>query len=262
MKERADDIPSYVAELFAAERQAPRPSAEVERRVRGKVAITLAATAAGTATLGASSAAAATAGVSVKATGLALGIKLSVVAVSVGVVGAAGGIAWRQHVAARPSPAAVTRPVASHRGAAPLRPSVSPLPEVTAPVAEAPVPAESPQPAPTTAKSAARPARATEVAARDEGNDRGNLALESPLIDQSRRSIETHYPAQALARLAEHQRKFPHGQLEEEREALWVQALVASGNADSARAHAAEFRRRFPRSIQLPVVEAALLPIE
>ena len=261
MKERADDIPSYMAELFAAERQAPRPSAEVERRVRGKVTMTLAA-AAGTGTLGASSAAAATAGVSVKATGLALGIKLSVVAVSVGVVGAAGSLAWHQRVAERPSPAAITLPVASHRGVARTRAVVLPLPEVAEPAAESPVPAEPARPASTASKPAVRPARTTEPALRDEGNGQGNLTLESPLIDQARRSIETHYPAQALARLEEHQRRFPHGQLEEEREALWVQALVASGKADSARAHAAELRRRFPRSIQLRVVEAALSSIE
>ena len=266
MKPRADDIPSYVAELFAAERQAPRPSAEVERRVRGKVAITLAAAAAGTATLGASSAAAGTVAVSAKVTGLALGIKLSVVAVSVAVVGAAGGIAWRQPVATRPSPAAVVRPVPSHRIAAPARPSVSPLPEVAAPVAEAPIPAEPPHATPTVAKPAVRPARATGAVARDEdniqGNNRGSLAEESPLIDQARRSIETHYPVQALARLEEHKRRFPRGQLEEEREALWVQALVARGNTDAARARAVEFRDRFPHSIQLSIVEAAVSSME
>jgi hypothetical protein len=262
MKARADDVPSYVAELLAAERQAPHPSVEVERRVRGKVALTLAATAAGTATLGASSATAATAAVSAKATGLALGIKLSVVAVSVGVVGAAGGIAWRQHVAARAATAAIARPLLSHRGAVPAQPSVSPQPEVVVPEVTETSAAEPVRPPPTAAKRAIRPARPAELAAEEEGSEQGNLAMESPLIDQARRGIETHYPSQALERLEEHQRRFPHGQLEEEREALWVQALVASGKTDSARAHAAEFRRRFPRSIQLPVVEAAIASIE
>ena len=251
MKVEADDIPSYVDELFAAERQAPRPSIEVERRVRGKVTITL----------GASSATAATASVSVKATWLALGIKLSVVAVSVGAVGAAGGIAWRRHVAERPRPAAVTQPVAFHRGVAPRTAVVSPLPEVPAAVAVAPVPAEAARPAPTANRPAVRP-RSSVAEVRNAGRDQGNLTVESPLIDRARAGIETHDPARALAQLEEHKRRFPHGQLEEEREALWVQVLVESGNADRARAQAAEFRRRFPRSIQLPIVEAAVSSIE
>jgi hypothetical protein len=62
--------------------------------------------------------------------------------------------------------------------------------------------------------------------------------------------------------LGRHARKFPNGQLEEEREALWVQALVASGDAGSARARGELFRRRFPRSIQLPIVDAALASME
>ena len=90
------------------------------------------------------------------------------------------------------------------------------------------------------------------------GETAAYLAQESPLLDLARRRIEGHDPAQAMALLAQHARRFPRGQLEEEREALWIQALVASGDGERARARELEFRRRFPHSIQLYVVEAAL----
>src|ERR1017187_6654126 len=87
--------PSYVAELLEAERQAPRPPMDIERRVRGRVAATLVASAAGATSLAASSAAATVAGVSVKVGGIAsLGVKLSVLVVGVGVLGTAGWGGW------------------------------------------------------------------------------------------------------------------------------------------------------------------------
>jgi hypothetical protein len=46
--------------------------------------------------------------------------------------------------------------------------------------------------------------------------------------------------------------------MEEEREALWVQVLVAQGHGPEARQYAAAFQKRFPHSIQLEVVSAAL----
>jgi hypothetical protein len=271
MREPSGELPSYVAELLEAERHAPRPSAETERRVRGRVAATLALTAAGATSLAASSAVASTAaGVSAKIGGLALGIKVSAVVVGVGVLGTAGGIAWRHQVVAKARPDNVVHAVASHARAAPAKVSVRPLPDVVEPAVATetpapPGPVREPESAPVAngaPKLLGRSPRTTEAAARDEGNDRGTLADESPLLDRARASIETHYPAQALALLGEHKRRFPHGQLEEEREALWVQALVASGKAEDARARAAEFRRRFPRSIQLPIVEAAVLSNE
>ena len=51
-------------------------------------------------------------------------------------------------------------------------------------------------------------------------------------------------PAEAIAALERHAHTFPAGQLEEEREALWIQALVAAGDGAGARARAERFRRR------------------
>jgi len=270
MREPSDAIPSYVAELFEAERQAPRPSAEVERRVRGRVAASLCLTAAGATSLAASSAAASAVAVSAKAGGLALAIKASMVVVGVGVLGTASGIAWRNQMARKPKPESPTHVVASHPRSAPGKAAGKPRPEIV----EAPARPEMPalpepvrplQSAPAAdpgAKAPGRPTRAREAVAWEGSNEPGRLAEESSLLDKARASLETRYPAQALALLDEHKRRFPHGQLEEEREALWVQALVASGSLHDARARAVEFRRRFPRGIQLPVVKAAVLSID
>jgi hypothetical protein len=62
----------------------------------------------------------------------------------------------------------------------------------------------------------------------------------------------------ALIPLARHASGFPRGQLVEEREGMWVKALVLAGRPAAARARAESFRRRFPHSLFLPAVDAAL----
>jgi outer membrane protein assembly factor BamD (BamD/ComL family) len=81
---------------------------------------------------------------------------------------------------------------------------------------------------------------------------------ENTLIEAARTALEAQDSPSAIAFLERHARLHPTGQMEEEREALWVRALAAEGDGVDARARAAHFRRRFPRSIQLQVVSAAL----
>ena len=50
----------------------------------------------------------------------------------------------------------------------------------------------------------------------------------------------------------------PNGELAEEREGLLVQALVGAEKHDQAREKAAEFKRRYPRSLFAPVVDQAI----
>ena len=59
----------------------------------------------------------------------------------------------------------------------------------------------------------------------------------------------------ALALVAEHARRFPHGPLAEECEALRVESLLAIGHAEEARRAGVSFARRFPRSVLLPRIE-------
>ena len=90
------------------------------------------------------------------------------------------------------------------------------------------------------------------------GSPGNSLAAERSLLDIARSAFGRGEGDAALAALARHERAFPNGQLAEEREALAVRCLVLTSRADEARARGARFRRRYPTSVMLPAVEAAL----
>jgi hypothetical protein len=84
------------------------------------------------------------------------------------------------------------------------------------------------------------------------------LAEERAVIEMARSALARREPALALTHLENHGARFPSGQLAEEREALWVSALVAAGRKPEAKARAAAFSLRFPQSLLGPsVAEAA-----
>lgn len=64
-------------------------------------------------------------------------------------------------------------------------------------------------------------------------------------------------PAIALQHLEEHARRFPHGVMEEEREAARIVALCQVGRADEARTLAARFLSERPTSPLAARVRAA-----
>jgi hypothetical protein len=277
MMSPSNKLPSYVSELLAAERAAPRPSVETERRVRARIAATVVASAGATTLAATTAQAAAMAGVAVKTSGLGvLGAKLSVLALGVGMLGTAGIVTYRHRadVAARTAVAAravAHKPASSrprHPGGSQVPPEMPPAVAVTAD--ETPLPAGPPVlPAPVAPlarlehparPAVARPARPAEPTAVEPERD-GTLAGESPLIEGARVRIGQGDAGGALALLAAHARRYARGQLEEEREALWVQALVREGAVGEARVRAAEFERRFPHSIQLATVRAAVSSI-
>jgi outer membrane protein assembly factor BamD (BamD/ComL family) len=84
------------------------------------------------------------------------------------------------------------------------------------------------------------------------------LAEEARLLESARDAIARHDADGALAAALAHERRFPAGQLQTQREVLFVQALVLAGRTDEARARATRFRQRFPDSILLPVIDRAL----
>jgi len=84
------------------------------------------------------------------------------------------------------------------------------------------------------------------------------IASERRLLDRARQALRRGAHGQARAALDAHRRRFPGGQLEEERESLTVRLLVATGQLERARAAARRFRRRFPRSILLPALDTIL----
>lgn len=124
-----------------------------------------------------------------------------------------------------------------------------------------PVPPPTP-PAPSSRHGGVRAERASAnqpaPAAKDDRDT--DLARERALIETARTAL-SRQQADAIDLLLRHEQQFPRGRLAEERESLLVQALLQAGRIDEARRRGARFRARFPRSLLLPVVDAALRSI-
>jgi hypothetical protein len=125
---------------------------------------------------------------------------------------------------------------------------VAPAPERTAPPAYARrrggyEPLLVPAPA-TSARSAAVPGE--------------QLARERVLLDAARGALERQDGEAVLAAADEHERMYPNGMLAQEREAMAVRALVLLDRPDEARARVQRFRARFPDSVLLPAMSAAV----
>src|SRR5262249_46233092 len=85
-----------------------------------------------------------------------------------------------------------------------------------------------------------------------------DLAAERAVIERARSALARGDGQGALVPIAQHERGFARGQLVEEREALAVEALVTAGRVQEAAERAARFRKAFPNSLLLPVVDQAL----
>lgn len=88
------------------------------------------------------------------------------------------------------------------------------------------------------------------------------LKQEQLLLDTARTALISQRATEALEALERHRRAFPTGTLAEQREALTVQALAASGDVAGAKIKAAAFLQRYPQSVYGPMVEAAISPAE
>jgi hypothetical protein len=102
---------------------------------------------------------------------------------------------------------------------------------------------------------------APRVTPRGAASTTSSLSAERVLLDEARSALATGDAARALGLVDAHARRFSRPQLSEEREALAVQALVALGRYDEARARAARFRAAAPNSLFLPAIEASLASI-
>jgi hypothetical protein len=92
----------------------------------------------------------------------------------------------------------------------------------------------------------------------DETRDEA-LAAESRLVDTARSALAHGDFVAALVAVTNHERRFPSGQLAEEREALQIQALAGAHQDSEARTRAEAFRARYPESFFLPLVNRALM---
>jgi hypothetical protein len=98
-----------------------------------------------------------------------------------------------------------------------------------------------------------RPAAAGRTAASRPGQE------SAMLLERARAAVARGRGDDALAALAAQRLDDPGGRYAEERQALEVQALVSLGRRSEASQRARAFERRFPESIFLPVVEAAVM---
>lgn len=172
------------------------------------------------------------------------------IAVGALAIGSAGGGVVGHEIAER----AAEKRAASIVALAPV--SASPVLPVTPP----PAPSASsvdvlalPSSAPVVA-SAARPHPS--AAPRETGDD--DLAAELAFVQMARTSLARQNFRAALDATEQHAGKFPSGHLAEERESLAIQALVGAGRDAEARTRAARFRAKYPHSLLLPAVEAAV----
>lgn len=77
------------------------------------------------------------------------------------------------------------------------------------------------------------------------------------VLQRARAAVASGQFSTALEAIAEHQRRFPAGLLQEEREALRVKALAGLGETEDARKAARRFRERFPNSVLSPRLDEA-----
>jgi hypothetical protein len=175
----------------------------------------------------------------VAAAGRARTLGMPTVAIACLAFVAGGAVGAWLHAAFAPSPP--PRIVYVDRVAVPP----TPLPAPTSTRAEIePIPSALEATAPRT--SSAAPGRASQ------------LLAERILLDEARAELAQGDTARAIDRLERHRRTYPVPMLGEERDAMWIEALVKAGRYDEARARAATFRRRSPHSIFSSMVESAL----
>ncbi|MBX7114927.1 MAG: hypothetical protein K1X64_11425 [Myxococcaceae bacterium] len=170
------------------------------------------------------------------------GIPISIAALTVGV---GSGILVGRATAPEPVPviAEATPPPVS-----PARPETPPPPAADPQEQREPVKSEPPSRKTETKRQADMAGSTRDV----------SLADERALIEIARTALAKRQTGKALETLQAHAEKFSTGQLVEERESLWVQALVNAGEKAQALKKAEAFRQRFPDSMLLPAVDAAL----
>lgn len=87
---------------------------------------------------------------------------------------------------------------------------------------------------------------------------RAPIELERLLVEQATSALGRGQGADALAACAEHEKRFPAGQLAEEREIVAIRALVLMGRKAEAVSRADEFRTKYSESLLSDVVNEAV----
>ena len=247
-----NDLGPEARSMLEAARGAEAPSRAERDRIKHAVLLRVA-------TVGAVSAASMAAG---GAAAMSVAAKITVAALTVAVLG--GGTAavwtWKAHT---PLPAAPTRAALSHTArrtppAPPVQPTVAPEPPAF-------VEAPRPQPLPSEVRrrevvrgearrpNAAPVAESTPVPA----PTLDSLDPELTALRQAQEDLRAGLPAQALRRLAEYDRRFGKGTLNQERQAIGAIALCQLRPGPAAQVQAERFLRAVPESPLAERVRAA-----
>ena len=141
-----------------------------------------------------------------------------------------------------PSTPALTSPSAAS-SSLPATVDPSSLPRVDA--TPAPSAPSAPNASVASAKSAHAPASA------------GDAEAERLLLETARAAMRRGDAAGALRLLRDHESRYPHGQLREERDGMVVSALGLLGRAEEAEKAAARFKKNYPMSLQGAAVPPA-----
>ena len=132
------------------------------------------------------------------------------------------------------------------------RPPPLPVPAPSAFPATHPEPeAERAAPPPLASSRSAAP----RASASTSGDPLASLAEQQALLDVARAAFARGDNPATLRTLTTHAARFPKSVLAEEREALQIKALAESDRVPEARALAARFRARHPRSLLLPSIK-------
>lgn len=230
--------PELSSLLRSADPEAPPPAARARLGARLEQAV-VAASVAGVAGV---------VGVAASHAASSLRAKLTLVAAGLVLGGGAGSVITYGVLASRPAQIVYVEraPVAST--AAPPAP-----PEYATPPVEAPSPSAAPAPS-----SAPSQVASSEVAPVTSAT----FAAERRLLDDARTAYMRGDDETALAKLESHAAQFSKGRLAEEREALAIRVLVHAGRTREARARGKAFEARYPSSLMLPAVQAALRSID
>jgi hypothetical protein len=238
-----NDLGPEARSLLEAARGADAPTRADRARIKHAVALRVA-------TVGAASMAAG------GAVAMTLATKVTVAALTVAVLGGGSASlwAWKAHTAAPP---AVLHPTTPRRSAS-RTPPARPFSSVAAP--EAPAVVEEPRPKPQppevrrreAVRGETRPAetaRASVVPSAPAPRPAlDSLDPELTLLRQAQDDLRVGVPAQALRRLAEYDRRFGKGTLNEERRAIGAIALCQAHPGSAAQAQAERFLRAAPQS--------------
>ena len=239
-----NDLGPETRALLEAARGAEAPTRADRARIKHAVLLRVA-------TVGAASAVSTAAGGAVAMT---LATKVTVAALTVAVLGGGSVSLWAWKARTAPPTASLHRTASRY----PASRTSAALP--TRPAPEAPVVVEEPRPKPLppevrrreVVRSEARPAEAASLPVVERAPAPSpaldSLDPELTVLRQAQEDLRVGLPAQALRRLAEYDRRFGKGTLNEERRAIGAIALCQAHPGPAAQAQAERFLRAAPQS--------------